>query len=171
MKTAILFYVKYFISIFANMKLNIYIFTTAMPLSIVMYYIQKYLFDEWEFAGFLVILMVIDTLAGFIFAWKLKKINKDNFSKVFVKAFAYAAFAITVHVLTHVKIGGNQIPFLEYVDYLALSGLIVREAISILDKLAKLSPGLVPKWLRKRLKDFDNLSGNLIDSKNNVNES
>ena len=134
----------------------------SISVSFIIQIFEKYFFNDWQFLGFLVVLMSIDTITGFIKYWKLKQISSKGFSALFIKFLLYSSVLITGHVLTQFQINGNQNIIFSWIDDLIYSAIVVREAISIFENIAIINPELFPQWILKRLKAFDE-SGNLND--------
>jgi hypothetical protein len=55
------------------------------------------------------------------------------------------------------------------VEDLCYAALVVREAISIIENLGVIKPGLIPLWILKRLKQYDNEGTFKGDNGNNGN--
>lgn len=124
------------------------------------YLLNKYIFDDVEFITSLGVLIAIDTALSVAYHFKAKTLSSDGFAKFFSKIIIYGAVLIVIHTGTHIKTDEGIIVALQWLDSLGYTALYVREAISILEKAEKLSPGTLPLWIVKRLKDFDD-NGNL----------
>lgn len=122
--------------------------------------LECYVYDDWEFLGFLMILIIGDTVLGIIKAWKMEIIHSKGFAQILYKLFAYSSVLILTHVLTHYKVSGEPNIFFLWFDDLAYAAMILREAISILENVGFIYPNAVPPWLLKRLKDI-NMTGKL----------
>jgi len=118
-------------------------------------WLEKYVFSDWEYMMFLIILMVLDTLLGVYKHAKLRTISSSAWSKVIDKMVSYFSLLIIVHVMSHFTIDGEEIVVLNWVKYLAYSSLIVKESISVIENVGAISPKFVPKNLLKKLKEFD----------------
>mgnify|MGYP005753453697 CR=1 FL=1 len=137
----------------------------SVPLSPLVFFIEKYFFNDWVFLQGLLILMAIDFLWGFSLAWRAHTISQQGFAKLGKKLSEYATLLVLGHVLLNARSGGEPLPVFAYFTVAIHSYLMVREAISILEKIAKSNPGLVPKWILDRLKIYRD-SGK-IDPKDN----
>ena len=49
--------------------------------------------------------------------------------------------------------------------YFACAALMVRESISVLENCESICPNLIPKWIVKRLSEFDSNTGQKIVNK------
>lgn len=116
---------------------------------------NKYFFADWQFLGWLGVLIGIDTVLSFTIHFKSRTLSSNGFSKLFVKLIIYSCFLILTHVITNFKVGGAANDIFSWFDSMAYSAIIIREAISILEKMAVLSPGLIPDWILSKLKGFD----------------
>lgn len=126
-------------------------------------FVSKYLFDDWQFVISLGILIAIDTVLGFSLAFLNKKISSAGFAKLFTKIIVYAIFLIIIHTCTNLSAHGDNIGILSWIDSFGYTAIVVRESLSILEKCALINSNLIPKWILKRLHDFDD-DGNLNQS-------
>lgn len=116
---------------------------------------EKYVFNDWQFAIYLSILIVVDTFLGVWKSWKMRNISSTGFARLFTKVIIYFFFLVVTHVATHFQDGvANEI--FAWFDTIAYSAIVVREIISIIEKMGAISPNLIPKWLLAKLQQFDN---------------
>lgn len=141
------------------MKLFTWI-TFAVILTPVIQFIETYVFSDWQFIMFLIILVAGDTVLGLMKAWKHCEIQSKGFGQVLYKLFAYCSVLIVTHVLTHYKVHGNESLIFLWFDDFAYGAIVLRESISILENISIIYPGIVPNLILKRLKNF-NLTGKL----------
>jgi toxin secretion/phage lysis holin len=118
-------------------------------------YLETYIFCDWEFLQFLVILIAIDTILGISRSFRYREIHSGGFARIFLKMAAYMTILILSHVLTNYTVGGTPNIMFLWFDDMAYAAIIIREAISILENVAAIYPQGVPEWLLKRLKEFD----------------
>lgn len=118
-------------------------------------FISTYLFADIEFVKWLAILMCIDTVFGVITAYKEGIISSKGFGMIIKKIMAYGVVLCMIHILTHFKVQGEKNNLFDWFTQIGYSALVVREAISIIENAGKLAPGLIPAWILKRLKGFD----------------
>jgi phage-related holin len=128
-------------------------------LSFVIMIIDKYVFNDWEFIAMLTVLIALDTILGFYVAFINKEVSSDKFAKLFTKIIVYMVMLICSHSATHVKANGSDIVILAWLDSVIYSGIVVREILSLFEKCATIQPNLVPQWIIKRLKQY-NETGN-----------
>ena len=128
-------------------------------LSFVIMIIDKYVFNDWEFIAMLTVLIALDTILGFYIAFVKKEVSSDKFAKLFTKIIVYMVMLICSHSATHVKANGSEIMILAWLDSVIYSGIVVREILSLFEKCAIIQPSLVPQWIIKRLKQY-NETGN-----------
>lgn len=118
-------------------------------------YISEFVFSDLRFAVFLSILIALDTITGLWKAIKLKKVSSKGFGSVITKVLVYSIFAIVLHVLETfsdkdvVKVAFDWIGTTGYV------AMIVRESISVIENLGAIQANLIPTWILRKLKDFD----------------
>jgi len=127
---------------------------------------QKYIFNDWEFLGFLFVLSVMDTLLGMYYAWQKNELSSKGYRRIFTKMIVYSCLIILGHVLTGVNITGIGRIVLDTVKYGIYCSLVFNEALSILTNCGKLGFG-VPKWILQRLSDFNEKGEMIAPIKNN----
>jgi phage-related holin len=138
-------------------------FGLSLVLSPLTALIQKYVFADWQFVGFLITLIFFDTVLGLVCALRQHHISSAGFGRVIIKIALYGVFLIVIHVLTNFKVDGEKSSLFSWFKSVGYGILLLREAISIVENICKLYPGLLPSWILQRLKDFDS-SGKLIDN-------
>lgn len=127
----------------------------AIPLSPIIDWIEKYIYKDWEFLKFLVVLIVIDTIISWIYHIIHKDFSSKGFGMILIKLIIYGALLVIAHVLGNYTIDGQTTTTFTWFRSLMCTALLVRESISIIENIGKLNANLVPLWIRKYLKDFD----------------
>ena len=135
---------------------QLFIFITSIAVSPVVKIIEKYVFDDWEFLGFLMVLILFDTVLGFWKHYKRNTISSDGFGDFFSKIAVYGSMLILCHVATHFEINDKQNIVFNWLPYIIYSGIILREGISYVENLGAINEKWVPTGLLKKLKEFDN---------------
>ena len=135
----------------------------ALPITPVIELFEKYVFGDWEFVKYLVVLVVIDTILGFSKHYIKHDISSKAYGMIAKKIVSYSIVMIVAHVVATFRVGGEQIESLVWFRYFACSALMVREAISIIENLEVISPGFIPKSIVRRLSEFDSNTGKPID--------
>jgi toxin secretion/phage lysis holin len=131
--------------------LGLLTFSLATPLQ----FVEQYLFSDWEFLKFLLILITIDTVLGMVLGWKSRKLSSSRFAKLFVKMIVYLTFLVLVHILAHFTVEGEKNNLFNWFSSIAYAGIMVRESLSILENLSGINPNLLPTWAIDRLKNID----------------
>ena len=103
---------------------------------------------SWNLFTGVVVLLMIDTVLGMWKHWNLKTFSSSGFGKLLGKVVIYCAFFKMSDIVARVQMLGWTGDFM-------VSALLIREAISITENMAILRPELIPSWILKRLKDFD----------------
>lgn len=137
-------------------------------------FIDKYVFNDWEFIKFLLVICSVDTVLGFVKAAKLRVLSSRGFSMVFKKLIVYSCALIVTHVLVHFTVANKAYAVFAWFDYVIFSGIMVRETISIFENIAIIDPTAFPKQILKYLKDFDSITGHFKisnDLNNNKTEN
>ncbi|MCA8830183.1 phage holin family protein [Hymenobacter pini] len=122
---------------------------------------QKYVFADWNFIGYLLVVFVVDTALGVWLSMKRRRHHSRQFRGMFEKFIQYGAVLIMVHVLCEFTVDGQKnsilnmlVPHFKAVMYLAV---LWAEVKSIDENLRGLGfSGLpFPAFLRKRLADWE----------------
>ncbi|OUJ68818.1 bacteriophage holin [Hymenobacter crusticola] len=113
--------------------------------------IEKYFFSDWDFLGYLLVLILVDTVMGVQRNWKLRTVSSRGFSRIFIKLCLYANMLILTHVMTHFTVRGDPNVLFQWFDYFMYSVMMAREGLSIMEHIALIEPRMVPKGLRQRL--------------------
>jgi hypothetical protein len=124
-------------------------------------FIDTYIFNDWQFVVTLGVIISVDTFLGLYVSFLHKNISSKGFAKMFNKVIVYTMLLICTHVATHLTANGKAIYLLTWMDSAVYAAIIVREIISVFEKCALINPGLIPLWILKRLKYFDD-TGNII---------
>ena len=118
-------------------------------------FVNKYIFNDWEYAVYLGIAMAVDTVLGFCKHYKNKSLSSSACGKILYKMISYGSILIIVHILTHFTVDSEQIKFFSWMETIAYAALLVKEGISVMENVGAINPRFVPTVILKRLKDFD----------------
>ena len=118
-------------------------------------FFECYIFDDWQFLMFMLILIIVDSILGFWRALKINSVSSKGFGMIFKKLFIYMALLILSHVLVNFKIEGKPSLIFMWFDDLVYSAILLRESISILENVANIYPNAVSKLILEKLKDFE----------------
>ena len=130
---------------------------------------MQYIFTDWEFAKWICVAVALDTALGIGKAFVHKDISSDEFgNKFFRKIFIYIALMILSNVFINMRVHGELVGATQWIGEYLCVFMIVREAISILENVNAILP-IVPTWLLKRLKDFND-KGEYLSAKNGNSE-
>ncbi|QIX60873.1 phage holin family protein [Hymenobacter sp. BT18] len=129
-------------------------FLTGLALSPLALLVRQYLFDDWQFLGFLFTLIMVDTGTGLLRSWRQRNVSSRAFSRIFLKVIIYLAMLVLSHIMTHFTVHGEQNVIFKWFDTFVYSVMMAREALSLLENLAAIEPTLIPKALLKRLALF-----------------
>lgn len=123
--------------------------------ALILFFIERYIFSDWPFLIWLLVLIVLDTFLGLGNAFIRWEINPKKFGGILVKGVVYGSVLIFGHVFENVEISGNTIPGGVYLKMTLYVGVVVVEGISIIRNLGKINPSLVPKFILKRMEGFN----------------
>lgn len=126
----------------------------ALLASPFMFWVEKYIFDDWEFLRWVLILIILDLVWALRLAWRQKNLSLKGFEKSGEKLAQYATLLVLGHILLHVRSDNEPITVLSYFTLLIHIYILSREAISILEKQVLINPKYVPNWLLERLRAF-----------------
>lgn len=127
--------------------------------------LEHYLFNDWEFLAFLCILITLDTVTGVWKAIKHGQIQSRAFGRFFEKIAVYMIALITIHVMTQFPKSDVTKGIFSWFEHLGYAAFMVREGISIFENVASIRPQLIPPFILKRLKNFDE-TGNFTPDSN-----
>lgn len=119
------------------------------------FYFEKYIFQDWGFAGYLIVPIMLDTLIGSYRAKKQGKFQWKKFDKIVDKLITYITILILVHVMTSFTIEDTTVTIFNWMRITVFSALMAKEGYSILKNLAAMNKGYVPYWLLKKLEQLD----------------
>lgn len=134
----------------------------SLPISLLSELFGYYVFSDWEFLKYLTVLIILDTVLAFIQHWIEHNLSSEGFGKIGKKLIGYSAVLILANVVSHYKIDGNEQTTLQWFGTFCCTALMVREALSIIEKVEVISPGFFPKSIIRRLSDFNSVTGDKI---------
>jgi len=146
-------------------KLGIILFVSPC-LAAILTFVNKYIFNDWEYAIFLVIAIAIDTLLGFYKHFKRGTVSSSAWGKILSKIISYGSILTIIHILSHFTVDCEQVKIFAWIETIAYSALMVKEGISILENVGTINEKWVPTWLLKKLKEFDE-TGKFTTDENN----
>ena len=106
-------------------------------------------------------LVAIDTVTG-IWASRIKgfKLSSGKMRALIAKITLYLILLVAVAItIRNIQIGDLK----SWISGFVITALCVRELVSITENIGVIHPGLVPKWVRAKLADFDD-DGKLNDT-------
>ena len=122
-------------------------------------FFERYIFDDWQFAATMIVLVGVDTFLGTLYAWKTGSLSSKKMSNLFMKIIVYGMALVTVHGISNHTVNGqpNNIlaSLIPWIDAVVYSLILLREGLSIDEKCGKLGYPFLPKFIRKRYNEFD----------------
>lgn len=127
---------------------------TSIPLTMVTEGLQ-YVYQDWEFAKWIAILIGIDTVLG---VWK-HFVHKDASSESFFSRFTkkiviYVLLLVLSNIASNATIGGTVIGPMQWIGTYICVFMMVREIFSCVENIQAIYP-IFPTSFVKRLKDFN----------------
>ena len=127
--------------------------------------ILKYVYQDWEFAKWIAIAVIIDTVVGLAKHWIHKDISSDEFWHKFAKKISiYIVLLILSNLLNNYTVNGHVVGSTQWIGEYLCVYMLIREAISILENVNAIMP-IIPAWLLRRLRDFND-NGEYIRKRN-----
>ncbi len=117
--------------------------------------VEKYFFNDWEFLIYLFLMIVIDTILGFLKHYKRGTVSSKAWGKIITKLISYGSLLIVGHILAGFTVQGDCITSFNWIRTFVYTSLMVKEGISIIENIGAINESFVPKWLLKKLKEFD----------------
>ena len=126
----------------------------SLPLSIVADFSQ-YLYQDWEFAKWIAVAIVVDTVLS---VWK-HLIHKDAsseqfFSKFCKKIVVYILLLILSNILSNFTVHGSVVGATQWIGTYLCVFMMVREVFSCVENIQAIYP-ILPASFVRRLKDFN----------------
>lgn len=146
--------------VFHNVKPKWFI-AMAVTVTLICKLVEKYVFDDWTFLGFVFVLVGWDTLLGLIYHARAHTVSSKGFSAIFLKVISYCAFLSITHVATNFTIHDVPNHIFTWIDYFCYSAVVVRECLSVIENIGKLSKSALPTWLIRMFRNFDE-TGNYL---------
>lgn len=144
-------------------------FILAFPVTAVMAFFETYIYNDWKVITSIAIFVMMDTGLGLYKAVKYKNLSSLQFSQFFEKVIAYFCLLVISHHIGDYS--ANQIaePVLNTIAGSLGLGILIREAISIVENIEIIRPGTVPKFFTDKLNLF-NEKGSFDNSNNRDSE-
>jgi len=116
-----------------------------------------YVVGECHWVVYLAVLMVLDTILGFVKHWISHTVSSKGWGDVGIKLLLYTTVLILGHTLGSAELAaGTGTGHLTWFKTFSCVFLMVREAISIVENIETIKPGCWPKWLISRLNAIHN---------------
>ena len=127
---------------------------TSLPLSIVADFSQ-YLYQDWEFAKWIGIAVILDTILGVVKHLLHKDASSESFFSKFGKKIAvYIVLLILSNVLTNYTVQGSIVGTTQWIGTYLCVFMMVREGFSCVENIQAIYP-IFPTSFVRRLKDFN----------------
>lgn len=137
----------------------------ALWLTIFRELFAKYIFNDWQFVGFLFVLITADTIFATLKVIRTQGWRSLSFKeseRFLIKCFLYFGVLVLAHVLGNFTIHGKPFTYFTWVEYFLCSYMIAKEGFSVAKNINSVGPRFVPDWLIDRLDKFQG-SGILKD--------
>ena len=135
----------------------------SLPLSIVAD-CSRYLYQDWEFAKWIAVAVILDTVLGVIKHLLHKDASSESFFSKFGKKIAvYIVLLILSNVLINYTVQGSIIGPTQWIGSYLCVFMMVREGFSCVENIQAIYP-IFPTSFVRRLKDFND-RGEYINKK------
>ena len=122
-------------------------------------FVNKFLWSDWEFIGWMALLITIDTITGTWYAIRMGNFNSNAMKATLSKIVYYGISLIVIHIMSHSTVRGQENSIMAfimpYIDSTMYAYFMLREVVSIGENMGKLGFNIFPVWVMKRLKDFN----------------
>lgn len=126
----------------------------ALPLS-VMVEIGQYVYQDWEFAKWIGVAVLVDTVLGVVKHLLHKDASSESFfSKFGKKIGVYIVLLILSNIVQNFTVNGSTVGATQWIGTYLCVFMVVREAFSIVENIQAIYP-IFPTAFVKRLKDFN----------------
>lgn len=122
---------------------------------------EKYVFNDWQALGFLMVVFLLDTALGMARSFKQGRFHSRGMRQMLVKLREYAIGIIIAHVFCSLEVDGSKLPWAQYmamgVKGIIYTFILLIETKSIDENLRGLGGrGLpLPAFLRKGMTDWE----------------
>lgn len=160
---------------FSEVKLLL-IFTAIGWMAPVIAYLDAFWLKDGHFIISLSIAVSIDMVLGVWAALRQKRLSSKKLGRFVPKALVYCLLLLAVHATTQYEVDGKTNILLAWLDSLVFAAIMVRELLSIIEKLGMLGFRLLPKWIMAHLENFNEhgrfapTSGGLVESNISIPE-
>ena len=126
----------------------------SLPLSIVVDY-SRYLYQDWEFAKWIGVAVILDTILGVVKHLLHKDASSESFFSKFGKKIAvYIVLLVLSNVLTNYTVQGSIVGTTQWIGTYLCVFIMVREGFSCVENIQAIYP-IFPTSFVRRLKDFN----------------
>lgn len=126
----------------------------SLPLSIVVDF-SRYLYQDWEFAKWIFLAVILDTILGVVKHLLHKDACSESFFSKFGKKIAvYIVLLILSNILTNYTVQGSVVGATQWIGTYLCVFMMVRETFSCVENIQAIYP-IFPTSFVRRLKDFN----------------
>ena len=106
-------------------------------------FVEKFVFNDWNYLKFLMVVVAIDFVTGVTKSWKAGKlITSKGWRDTVSKIIQYSAFLICTHVTTHFEVDGQRLMPFDWVNESAYIFLISIEIKSVYENIIGINSNL-----------------------------
>lgn len=143
-----------FTQLFDVIQAKMLLFSTLLAgaLAPIIPYFERYVFNDWDFLGFLTSVLVVDTITGVIKHAQKYTLSLNGFMRLFVKMTVILGALIVTHATAHFD--PENIEFALYTETVGHAAVMIYVSLSALRNIHELSGGKLPvEWLMRRFEN------------------
>lgn len=115
-------------------------------------YFEKYVFNDWDFLGFLTSVFIVDTITGVIKHYQRHTLSLNGFMRLFIKMTVVLGALIVTHATANFDPENKE--FAIYTETVGHAAVMIYIALSALRNIHELSGGKLPvDWLMRRFEN------------------
>lgn len=145
---------QFIYQVFDLIQAKMLLFSTLLAgvLAPIIPYFERYVFNDWDFLGFLTSVLVVDTITGVIKHAQKHTLSLNGFMRLFIKMTVVLGALIVTHATAHFDPENTE--FAIYTETVGHAAVMIYISLSALRNIHELSGGKLPvDWLMRRFEN------------------